>query len=441
MPTSADLVLAHGVASREDLPLPFGFALVGGLLALVVSFAVLAMRWREPRFRGDAAGRPLPGDIAGFLDSAELRWGLRILGLALTGFVAVAAFFGPDLATNPTAGLVYAVFWVGLVPASLLCGPIWRYLNPLRTIHLLAMRAIGLDPREGVFRLPAGLGYWPAAVGLFAFVYLELCSLTPDSTVSIRTWFMLYAGVHLVGALLFGSTWFDRGDAFEVFSGFIGRLSVLGRRGDGRIVVRNPLENLDVLAPARGLVAVVAVLLGSTAFDTIRSTPWWNARANETALTPQLFGGISLLVVIGLVAAAFWLACAAAGMLAREGVRGVPTALAHSLVPIAVGYLIAHYFLMLVFAGQEAIARASDPLGTGANLFGTAGMEVDYGILPASVVATVQVLAIVTGHVLGVFAAHDRAVRLFPRGAVAAQVPLTLLMIGYTFAGFSLLFA
>jgi hypothetical protein len=161
----------------------------------------------------------------------------------------------------------------------------------------------------------------------------------------------------------------------------------------------------------------------------------------RTDLTPQMFGALGLLAVIGLVAGAFWLACAAAVRLAREPVRGVPTALAHSVVPIAVGYLIAHYFSMGVFAGQKAISDASDPLGTGANLFGTAGMEVNYGILPAAVIATVQVLAIVTGHVLGVFAAHDRAVRLFPRGAVAAQVPLTLLMLGYTFAGFTLLFA
>ncbi|MGQ0576912.1 MAG: hypothetical protein ACT4RN_22330 [Pseudonocardia sp.] len=53
-----------------------------------------------------------------------------------------------------------------------------------------------------------------------------------------------------------------------------------------------------------------------------------------------------------------------------------------------------------------------------------------------------QVAAVVTGHILGVDAAHDRAARLFPRRqAVAGQVPLLVLMVGYTVGGLSLLFA
>ncbi len=53
-----------------------------------------------------------------------------------------------------------------------------------------------------------------------------------------------------------------------------------------------------------------------------------------------------------------------------------------------------------------------------------------------------QVLAVVTGHLLGVVAAHDRAVRLF-RGpaAMLAQLPLLNVMVGYTVGGLFLLFA
>jgi hypothetical protein len=28
---------------------------------------------------------------------------------------------------------VYILFWVGLAPASVLLGPVWKLLNPLRT--------------------------------------------------------------------------------------------------------------------------------------------------------------------------------------------------------------------------------------------------------------------------------------------------------------------
>jgi len=44
--------------------------------------------------------------------------------------------------------------------------------------------------------------------------------------------------------------------------------------------------------------------------------------------------------------------------------------------------------------------------------------------------------------VLGVIAAHDRAVRLLPsRHALVGQLPMLLLMVGYTLTGLWLLFS
>ncbi len=120
---------------------------------------------------------------------------------------------------------------------------------------------------------------------------------------------------------------------------------------------------------------------------------------------------------------------------------GTATEFAHSLVPIAVGYLIAHYLSLLVFAGQQALIRASDPLVNGSEWFGTPHLEVDYAVLTTTSIATIQVISIVTGHGLGVFAAHDRSVRLFPRTkALIGQLPIMALMVGYTIGGLSLLF-
>jgi hypothetical protein len=45
----------------------------------------------------------------------------------------------------------------------------------------------------------------------------------------------------------------------------------------------------------------------------------------------------------------------------------------HTLLPIAVGYTLAHYFSLLVLQGQNGYIRASDPSGQGWDLFGTAG--------------------------------------------------------------------
>jgi hypothetical protein len=351
--------------------------------------------------------------------------------------------FGPSKASNPTAGLVYVRFRVGLVPASLLFGPVWKLLNPLRTIYRWISALAGTAPERGLRAYPARLGYWPAAAGLFAFVWLELVAPDRTSPSVLVVWFTGYAAAQLLGALVFGSAWFGRADAFEVYSSLIGRLAVLGRRADGRLVLRNPLDGLDgVRRPDVGLVAVVTVLLGSTAYDSISEAPVWVRALQSGTLGPTVVGALGLTVTILAVAGLFSAAVAVAGVTGEARQAGLPQAFGHSLVPIAVGYLIAHYFSLLVLEGQRTLILASDPLGTGANLFGTADLAVDFTILGATAIATVQVLAVVAGHVVGVIAAHDRAVRLFPpRRATLGQLPLLILMICYTVGGLTLLFA
>ncbi|WP_129664194.1 hypothetical protein, partial [Phytoactinopolyspora endophytica] len=426
-------VFAHGVGGRQDLPIPLSFAVAGAAIAVGLSFVAMAVLWRRSRLTGDSAGQPIPVTLQQIADSAVTRATLRVAGLAAAAFVAVAAIFGPDDPTNPTAGFVYVVFWVGLVPASLLFGPVWRLLNPLRTVHQGLAALVGIRPEQGIRTYPPWLGYWPAAAGLLAFTWMEL--VAPDRTASatLLLWFTTYGVVQLLGALTFGSGWFDRADAFEAYSALIGRLAPLGRRDDGRLVLRNPLDGLDGVRLEPGLVAVVAVLLGSTAYDSFSNAPVWVQAMQTSSLSPTVLGALGFSGAILLVAGAFGLGVSAAGRTGAAGHRRLPTAFAHSIVPIAVGYLIAHYFSLFLFEGQRTIILASDPLGTGANLLGTADRQVDFALVTPGTIALVQVLAVVTGHVVGVVAAHDRAVRLFPpRRAVLGQLPLLVLMIAYT---------
>ncbi|MCI0686158.1 MAG: hypothetical protein L0Y54_02810 [Sporichthyaceae bacterium] len=442
------VVLAHGVGGRQDLPIPFSLALVGAVVALLVSFAALGWLWREPRLRGETAGRPVPIGLQRMLDSTGFRWALRILGLLLVGFVVMAATLGPDRATNPTATWIYVLFWVGLVPASILFGPVWRQLNPLRTLQRGIAALLGTRPEEGLRPLPSRLGYWPAAVSLFAFTWLELVAAERTTLPVLRAFFTIYFVVHLMASVVYGSHWFDRADGFEVYSSLLGRLSPLGRRADGRLVLRSPFNSLDGLAPAAGLVATVCVLLGSTAYDGFSNSPFWIRFTSESDLSPRMSGTMGLLGFVLLAVLTYSMATWLAGVLgsqARDREHagfGLPTLFAHSIIPIAAGYLIAHYFSLLVFEGQHALIFASDPLLKGWNLFGTAERGVDFTIVSASTIAVVQVLAIVIGHICGVVAAHDRAVRLFPRRqAVAGQLPLLVLMVCYTVGGLLLLFS
>lgn len=290
-------------------------------------------------------------------------------------------------------------------------------MNPLRTVHELACRTLRKDAAAGWRTLPSWLGYWPAAAGLFAFVWMELVSPEPASARTLLWFIGTYAVVQLAAAAGFGSRWFDRGDAFDVYSDLFGKLAPLGRR-DGVIVLRNPLTSLDTVVAGPGLVVVVCLLLASTAFDSLTLT----REASSVAA-----GTLGLLAAVA-ITVGLYLGCAAMSG-AIVGQRGVSGGFVHSLIPIAAGYLIAHYFTVLVEETQRAVVL-------------TFGGHLMVGGSPFApeVVAAVQVLAIVSGHVLGVIAAHDRAVRLFePRTAISGQVPLMVLMVIVTITGLTLL--
>ena len=108
-----------------------------------------------------------------------------------------------------------------------------------------------------------------------------------------------YAVVQLALASWFGEEWFAHGDGFEVYSSVVARLSPWGRRDDGRIALRNPLVNATVAPADRGLAAVVVVLLGSTAFDGLSRTVFW--QSGPGAANDSLSGTVGLLVMIALV--------------------------------------------------------------------------------------------------------------------------------------------
>ena len=434
------LIVAHGIGGSTDLPIPRAYALVGAILALAISFLILGIAWRTSRFRGDDSGRPLPRVLEVAVDSRLVAGGLRSLGLAFTAYVAMAAFLGKDLLTNPTFGVVYVLLWVGMVALSLLVGPVWPLLSPVRTIHLVFAKALRTNPRVGLMAYPAWLGYWPAAGGLLAFVWLELVK-TPVYLAPIVLWFGMYVALMFVGSALFGTHWLEHADPFEVYFGLAARLSPWGRRTDGRLVVRNPLENLDGLEPGPGLVAVVSVLFGSTGFDTFKDTLVWNNFVTRHDFDKMHADSLGLLAFILGVGLTFSVAAVATGGLGHIARPQLPTQLAHSVVPIVLGYVIAHYLSFLVLQGQQTLIYLSDPLQRGWNVFGTANRGIDYALADApSLLASLKVISVITGHVLGVISSHDRAVRLLPRKhALLGQVPMLILMVCYTVGGLTLL--
>lgn len=440
------MVFAHGIGGSQDLPIPASYAIVGACIALVVSFTVLAIAWREPRYDADRSGREAPAWLARVVDGPVFAVALRVVGLVFFGYVAWAAIFGPDLLINPTFGVVYVLLWVGLVPASLLFGPFFKAVSPVRTINLAFTKLLGGgDPERGIFELPRWVGYWPAAFGLFAFVWLEL--VYPDSTYlsPVRLWFAVYIAAMLVGSALFGTEWFERADPFEVYSTLVGHLSVFGRRTDGTLMLRSPLANLDGVVPRPGLVAVVAVLFGSTAFDSFADSNLWLLYTQTTSIHVPTLNTVVMLGFCALVFTTFTVATMAATMRgSTQDIRrrDLPDRFAHAVVPIVVGYIVAHYLSLFVEFGQQTLAQLSDPMGTGADLLGTADWQPNNWLsLHPTFLAVSKVIAVITGHLVGVVASHDRALKLLPkRDRLVGQLPLLLVMIIYTAGGLGLLF-
>lgn len=433
---------AHGLGGAKDLPIPSELAIAGAVAALVISFTVLAVAWREPRYDAATSGRPAPEWLDRLVSSTALAVIARVAGMAFFLYVAAAAVFGKDSLINPFLGTFYVLLWVGIVPASLLFGQFFKAISPARTIAMLFARVSGVPEGEGLYAYPARLGYWPAAIGLFSFVWLELVYPSSTDVGPVRLWCAAYLGIMLIGSAVWGTTFLERADPFEVYSSLVAKLSVWGRR-DGLLVLRSPLANLDTLAPAPGLVAVVGVLFGSTAFDSFRESTPWLKLVQSLSATRVLPDTIALVVFSVGVALVLTVATMATGVTSDTPRRALPDLFAHSVVPIIVGYIVAHYLSYFVEYGQQTVIQLSDPFSRGDDYLGTADLQVSYWLSShPTLLAVTKVLAVALGHVVGVVAAHDRAIKLLPqRHQLTGQLPLLVAMVGFTVGGLYLLFA
>ncbi len=335
--------------------------------------------------------------------------------------------------------VVYVWLWVGLALLSMVFGPIWRVLNPIRWLHrgILAAARVSADFSLARYRA----GYWPAALGLFAFTWLELIAPDNDTLPVLRVAVLGFILISLVLALVFGRDYVDTGDPFEAWSGLFGTSA---RWGAARTAAGS------CAPPARAQPARLETGAARHRFRHARRHGLRRLLRRDLVVhlravlrtAGRLWETAALLTICLVVAGSLYAAAALSASLAHVPLRGVATRFAPSLLPIAAGYLVAHYWSLWVFEGVNGLARLSDPLGTGANWLGTAGVKPSYALIEPTLVATIQMVSIVTGHLLGVVLAHERAVTLFPRRvAVIGQIPLLVLMVFYTVGGLTLLFS
>jgi len=436
------------------LPVPDWLFFWGGAVVLVLSFLALGALWKRPQLEGHAAGRTLPPGLERFLRSTGLRTVLGLVSAGLLTLVFLTALIGePSSAQNLAPTFVYVIFWLGLVPVQLLLGNVWPALNPWLAC---ANGVAWVWERLGrtwtpPLAYPERLGVWPAAFLLFCFAALELAYAEPASPRALALAIALYSYVTWFGMAAYGRrTWAERGEAFTVYFGLLARIAPFGER-DGRLVARTPLSGLAGRETTPGVLAFVAVMLGSVGFDGLSRSPFWQSvRADlegpyivdspgtaELVTTALALAGLVACVLV--VALAYLAAIRIARTMVGEARPLVPEFLL-SLVPIALVYAVSHYFTLLVIQGQYGLSFASDPFGYGWDLFGTVDYSPNIAPFTPNTVWYVQVGALVGGHVAGLAVAHDRAVTtLGERDALRSQYAMLALMVVYTVGGLWLL--
>ncbi len=375
MPATA---VAHGLVQRANLPLPEWLFAWAAAVVLVVSFVALATLWPRPRLE-QPGWRPLPGGLGRILGSTALESVCGVIGVALLAVTVVSGLVGAQSSfANFAPTFVFITFWVGMAFASVLLGGVFAAFSPWRALGRLGGAVVG---RRAARPYPERLGRWPAVAGLVAFAWIELASGWSEEPRTLAIAVLGYTGLTLAAQAVYGvDAWSRRGETFAVYFDLFARISVFERRG-GVVGLRPPLGGLPRLDPVAGTVAFVAVMIGSVTYDGFSAGPLWKDLTGEAALdAPELIATLGLLLGVVLVVAFYALGIAGVRSVGGElSAARLRRSFIHSLVPIAFVYVVAHYLTFLVFEGQAIVYLASDPLGEGWDLFGTASATIDYG--------------------------------------------------------------
>ena len=453
---------AHGFGQRYELPLPLSFYLVGAAAVVVISFVVVGLFVQQAPMPSAGARIDLLAHPFGRL-FARLALPFKLIALVLFLVTIYAGFFGnQDPYRNIAPTVVWIIGWVGLAYVSAFLGDVWAVMNPWRTVFDAAERLY----RQGTGRrfslnwpYPLALAAWPAVVLLLAFSWTELVYPNPAVPLHVAALALAYSVLTWSGMLLFGrDAWLRHGEVFSVVFNTFARLAptevVVSDPASGRgakWTLRPYAAGLVSEAASASMAAFALLLLSTVLYDGLLGTPEW--MAFERALTAPFAGTGEwvALAVRSVCLVAFWLLFfsayrAVSALMSRvtgsiRSPQEIARNFAFTLIPIAIGYHIAHYFLFLLVQGQYIVPLISDPFGYGWNVFGTAGYRPDISVVGARFAWYLAVGAVVLGHIVAVYVAHVRAMQVFDTrlAVLRSQLPLTALMVVYTFVSLSIL--
>ena len=447
LPALVTDAMAHALAQRYDLPLPLGYFLIAAGAAVAVSFAILALFWRHD-------GKPTqPTDrmILRITIPTPVAASLQILVVGALALVVVAGLFGNQRTFKNIAPVaVWVIWWVGFGILSAFVGNIWALINPWSTIFGAAEALARRWSKTLSLELPypKWLGAWPACALFLLFAWIELVAPGRDVPRNVAAGILIYSGLTWAGFVVFGrDTWLENGEVFSAVFGLIGRVAPLEFTHDEhwRIGLRPIAAGLLTRTPLKAsMTAFVLLMLATVTVDGLMETPpwaavveWFLADSGGVDANPAAYGALQTALLLAgplLLAGLYFAVMFIIGRIAQSNVADLGGMFALSLVPIAIAYHLAHYFSMLMVAGQFIIPLASDPFGFGWDLFGTTLYLIDIGVVDAKFIWYLSVVAIVTGHIVAVWVGHVTANTMFRNADIASrsQYPMLVLMIAYT---------
>lgn len=439
---------AHAGEGAEILLLPTELYIIGGALAVLVSFCVLALFHRK-RAMADGAGdfpaHALPRGIVRMVS---------LLSLVFLIILITAGFAGrPNPLSNPLPLTVWTLWWMGFTLAVVVIGNVWSIVNPWIGLY-------DLFPWRAPLRYPEAWGYLPATLLFLGFAWFELVYVVPQDPEQLAIVVGIYWAANLLALALFGPRWLQRGEAFSVFFAMAGSFSPWRWRTmieDEPAVVtlgfawRGGSRNQD-FASLSGVLFIL-VTLASVSFDGLSRTFSWMGwlgvnplefPGRSAVVWPNSAGLIAGILVLGaLYALAIELGPYRTGLIPSR--RAALGRFVLTLVPISIAYHLAHYLPSLIVGFPSAILALADPFGSGWSilpdglLHESSGMGLGHDMVV--MIYRVQTAIIVIGHIVATLMAHRIALAETDdrRIAVKSEIPLAALMVAYTLFGLWLL--
>jgi hypothetical protein len=436
--------------------------MTGAALAVAASFVLVVFVPSSVFLRLDGLRRRLGVVVL----PAGLSTAASLLVLAAVIVLVVAGVVGSrDPLANPLPLFVWAVWWVGFSYLHATLGDLWAHVNPWIGLHrlLTARGPLAAWGDRPPLAYPPPAASWPAVAGLALFTWFELIYPAPVDPAILAGVVAGYVLAHAPAVFLFGPVWLKQAETFSVFFRLVSLVSPFALSSSGPLRLGDAApRGLEVTAPTFKLlrtdafdasrVVFALLVLSAVSFDGLSRTFAWLTLVGANPLVYPGRTALMLSNTLGLVTAfalLFGAFVVAVTLGTRLSGKGQPSGrmfgvFALAMIPIICGYHFAHYLPVLLVDVQWALRAASDPFARGWDLLGTRDLHVVTSFLsdPGRVYAIwhAQVGLIVAAHVAGVLVAHALAVRHTARpAAVAGQLPLLLLMIGYTVLGLWLL--